>query len=384
MSICAACGASTPPGPECEACGGSPRLFDRFSLSQRLGTDSHGIVYGGTADDGVAVRVRLAEPADETVRAAWVAAAEAWQVQGAAGIAPPLAAGSTADGRFARVEEAIDGQPVRRSVGLAATLAVLERLLDILATLHASGVAHGGIGPDSLSRRADGVLVLTDFAPAGGQPADDLLAVARLARVLARDPLPPSVTALLARMESADPAARPTAAQAREAVHHARAARPATSPSVHLPPPPAAGGGGLRRVVLLALLAAVAGAYFVYQRRADPDAWEGTLPGRITRTEGPAPIRSGECSVYIDAVREQRKNCRIEIECGGTRLYGGGEYGLNRCAGYPPRAEDVEGSVQDGDPRLELYGDRGLVRVWDQRYEKWTVEIALDIPTAEE
>ncbi|MCA9528334.1 MAG: hypothetical protein KC549_18745, partial [Myxococcales bacterium] len=71
LSICAACGASTPPGPECLACGGSPRLFGRFTLSQRLGTDSHGIVFGGRDDDGVAVRVRVAEPADDAQRAAW-------------------------------------------------------------------------------------------------------------------------------------------------------------------------------------------------------------------------------------------------------------------------------------------------------------------------
>lgn len=371
--ICAQCGAETEPGAECVACGEPPRLLGRFTLRERLAGDGRGAVYSGEDEAGALVRVRIASLPDAEAATAWEAAARAWHRQAAAGIATPLAFGAVG-GRFARVEAAVEGRPLRLGVGLAAALAALERMLDILSALHGAGVAHGGLRPEAVIRRADGLLLLTDFAPTPAQAPDDLAAVARLARSLTTEVLPPPVVTLLARMEG-DMRARPTAADAREVVHQARASRPGTSPGLTLPiaPPPAR----LRIWLFLLALVAAGGALW-WHRSRPPGVWEGSLSGRVVQASGATPVRPGmPCTIDIQAAQQGSDTCRITVTCGSIALFGGTDYGMARCAGTPPRATDEAFSAEDGDPALELAADQGMLRIQDQRHVGWQVEIRL-------
>jgi len=277
----------------------------------------------------------------------------------------------------------VEGEPVRVGMGLAGTLAVIERLLDILATLHGAGVAHGGIEQGSLVRRADGLLLLTDFAPAPAQPTDDLAAVARLTRTLCADPLPPALASLLSRLEASDASARPTAAAAREAIHQQRTHRAAANPGFHLPSAGPQQTPGSRRLVFLGLLAMAAAGWLWWQHHSATQDWSAT--GLVTHIEGPAPTTVGTaCTVEVTSAREGLATCRIEVVCGDVLVFGGGEYGLARCAGQPPRAQDDAFSAEDGDPALELLADQGTLKIWDQRHVEWRVSIDLDVEEGEE
>lgn len=115
-----------------------------------------------------------------------------------------------------------------------------------------------------------------------------------------------------------------------------------------------------------------------------PRSLPETLGARVTRTAGNAPPvgRGSVCTTAI-APAEGTFNCRIEVSCGGTGLYG-----TTPSMGYAHCSWDgavalsaLDEHDDDGDPALRL--DRGARSV-EVRTESWTVtlELVIDGPDA--
>ena len=183
----------------------------------------------------------------------------------------------------------------------------------ILAETHRKGVVHGHVGPEDVLLGDDGVVRLS-FSEEPGDSAEDVRALgAMLATALrapGEHPTPRALAPLLEAMTDADPAARPTAAQVRDALTAmrleaespaeepaapARATRPAAPPETAAVPQVLPGDespGGGRRSVVLALvglaLVALAVALLVYVL-TDDDASAGESVGPGTAgTSAPA------------------------------------------------------------------------------------------------
>jgi hypothetical protein len=196
---------------------------------------------------------------------------------------------------------------------------------------------------------------------------------ARLAQALSREPFDASIRDVLRRMQVPDPVERPSAATALEEVSKARRwRRPTTTPPPVEPPRSSV-------VPLFVLLLATAGGYFWLQGRQDPDFWQGEVAGEVVRTSGDAPARAGSsCQIRVDPGKHGRNNCQVRVTCDGQIIYGGETHGFARCAGSPVHASDVQPTIQDTDPQLDLVMARRRAVVSDRLQEEWSVEIGLE------
>ena len=79
---------------------------------------------------------------------------------------------------------------------------------------------------------------------------------------------------------------------------------------------------------------------------------------RVTAVTGEAPVaRGAACRVRVEPT-PGNQNCRVEVRCGATVLYGSrASNGFNQCehaAGQFVRVRDDRTTAQGGDPRMEL------------------------------
>jgi serine/threonine protein kinase len=160
---------ATPPAP------GDPRSLGSYRVVGRLGRDSRGMFYLGESPAGLPVGLRvpsrawLADPRNLTALArTLVAARRAAAVPGAARIldfdlhAPvPFIAGEYYGGAPLRVVIAELGP-----LGHGVVEQVAAQVLTVLASLHARGIEHRGVSPDTLLLGLDEpVLVDPGFGP---------------------------------------------------------------------------------------------------------------------------------------------------------------------------------------------------------------------------
>jgi hypothetical protein len=107
--------------------------------------------------------------------------------------------------------------------------------------------------------------------------------------------------------------------------------------------------------------------------------------GRVTVVVGaaPAPARA-PCTVRVSP-SGPRYNCRVEVVCGGTPIYGASDFGFTSCEledGRAVRAHDPVGSATEGDPMLTMDLSAGSVVVSDDPPTgTWSVTVALDAAT---
>lgn len=224
-----------------------------FELEGLIVSTPYADVHRGTRRyDGARVRVELLRADAPAVAVRLAAASESLR---------------RADGRhLVRVRQVLD-EPLglvrddvpAEALDRADPVRVVADALDALAVLHAFGLAHGALTAQDLLLDASvplrpvvrltgwGLVALHSAAPP--DPADDVRDAARLLEQLA-GALPPEAAAMLAD----DPAARPTAAQARDVLRQLQG-MPQAPPQAPPPRPPR----DLRRPLLIAG-AVVAGA----------------------------------------------------------------------------------------------------------------------------
>jgi hypothetical protein len=140
----------------------------------------------------------------------------------------PIAVGDI-DGRAWVVEQEPDGvtvaawvaergpRPVREAVR------VVRDVARVLVAMHRRGLAHGGLGLDTVLLTEEGTRMTGLALSEGSSATDDLDGLATIARTLfygdrpgsdsSRRRLPPEIAALLESMGSADPARRPQRAE---------------------------------------------------------------------------------------------------------------------------------------------------------------------------
>ncbi|MGK0359772.1 MAG: hypothetical protein ACI9U2_002078 [Bradymonadia bacterium] len=374
--ICTACARPTSDFEACTHCGATPKLDGRFALQAQVRADLRGELYDAL-DGETPVRVRLSAGPDEATSIVWGEAAEHWLSSAPDAIAPPIAWGKLSDGRWYRVEAPVTGAPLRRGGSSASVLALVDALLARVAELHAAGMTHGGLSAQSAVRSEERGLVLTDFGPDSGTPAGDLLALARLAEALASEPFDASINAVLTRMRALDPTARPSAADALQALRDAVKWRRAPVQAVEPP----------RSSItpLFVILLAAVGAWYWLQGDDDAEFWQGELAGEVWKTTGDAPTRTGRgCTVSVIAGTQARNNCQVRVQCGESVIYGDENRGYARCVGSPVYALDALTTDKDADPRLELAAARGRVVVSDERHGAWSVTIGLNVEALEE
>jgi serine/threonine protein kinase len=116
----------------------------------------------------------------------------------------------------------------RRMLDAESATAIVGLIADALAAAHAIGVVHGAVEPTVVHVGfASDRVVVRDFGLAAlagdiaDAPAEDVRALGELASALlaaAIDATPPEIDALVARMRAGDTAARPTAADVRDAL----------------------------------------------------------------------------------------------------------------------------------------------------------------------
>ncbi|HET7489207.1 MAG TPA: hypothetical protein VFJ85_14850 [Acidimicrobiales bacterium] len=202
---------------------------------------------------------------------------------------------------------------------------VLAAVAATLADLHGRGIVHGGVEAGHVLLRPAGPPVLCSLGR-GGQPADDVAALGRLAGALlagarpARGrphpgpllapPAEPELAGLLAAATDPEPARRPSAAELAAAVHQriptARLPLPPGGPvrllgpgrrrsPVPEPAAPSLGSDGRRWVVaaVVAVVVAVAAAVPGLRSRGRPAAALAALPPPAPppTTAPPTPVR---------------------------------------------------------------------------------------------
>jgi hypothetical protein len=110
----------------------------------------------------------------------------------------------------------------------------------------------------------------------------------------------------------------------------------------------------------------------------DPGFVEARRHGTVTRTSGASPVETGStCEVDVLPVWSA-KNCVVHVVCAEKIIYGEGRLGHSTCAvsgRAPTRASDVNGVLEDHDPKLEMDLPKGSVVVSDVGYE---VDVAVD------
>ena len=222
--------------------------------------------------DGAAVRVERLRATDADVRERLLASAD------------PL---RRADGRhlvrvrdvvvadgLAVVRDDVPGEPVAGPLPVARAVGVVADVLDALAALHALGLVHGALDrrdvlldasvPLRTTVRLTGWGIAGVLSPVPPAPAEDVAAAGRLLVELAGEGLPPSAAEVVDRMRAADPAQRPSAGEARDALRRlsglpvAAEAPQSTSPPQdrHVRREPAPAGGRPLRVAAAVVVAA--------------------------------------------------------------------------------------------------------------------------------
>lgn len=202
--------------------------------------------------DGAAVRVERLRTAGADVRERLLAAAG------------PL---RRADGRhLVRVREVVvadglallrddvPGEAVSGPLAPDRAAEVVADVLDALAGLHHLGLVHGALDrrdvlldtsvPLRSTVRLTGWGIAGLLSPVPPPASDDVAAAGRLLVQLVDGPLPPALAELAGRLSAPDPAARPSAADARDALR--RLAGSPTPPRTRRAPSPAVPGPSTR------------------------------------------------------------------------------------------------------------------------------------------
>lgn len=102
--------------------------------------------------------------------------------------------------------------------------------------------------------------------------------------------------------------------------------------------------------------------------------------GHVTQAANADVAVGNQCTVDVSPVPMRRFNCRVEVRCGGTTLYGLPNAGYTQCEiaqGRPYRAIDRWSSNVEGDPEMKLDLDTGRVVVSDETNSS-SVTVALD------
>ena len=105
--------------------------------------------------------------------------------------------------------------------------------------------------------------------------------------------------------------------------------------------------------------------------------------GRVIGSTGDSPVAAAsECHVRVSPVSSPRFNCRVQVDCGGTMVYGSGHGGFARCtvgSAGPVAALDPWGSADEGDPKLKMDLDQDRIVVEDDlANSRYAVTIAVD------
>ncbi|MEM9191905.1 MAG: hypothetical protein AAGF12_22220 [Myxococcota bacterium] len=131
------------------------------------------------------------------------------------------------------------------------------------------------------------------------------------------------------------------------------------------------------RVIGLVVLTGCASAAPTFNLVGEPRSYRGV----VAAVDGSAAVEAGEeCTVLVAETSHPTFDCRIRVRCGEDVLYGSAEAGYNRCSGGDDGmaiAEDRLGTRRDGDPKLVLNLELGLVTVSDLRPD---MEVVVAIP----
>jgi hypothetical protein len=105
--------------------------------------------------------------------------------------------------------------------------------------------------------------------------------------------------------------------------------------------------------------------------------------GRVRDVSGAASVAPGtRCDVWVTPTAHPEFNCRVEVRCGDTVVYGKPGAGYNHCAvehGAPVRAHDVDPSSVDHDARLEMdLAVRSVVVSDEGATERFSIGLTLD------
>ena len=228
---------------------GDPQRIGPYSLLGRLSTISTGKIFAGRSDDGRVVTVAVVgseTAAAPEFRERFRGAVAAARTISGAFILPIVDADSDASGAWV-ASAFLPGVPLRRAVQRYGALpeSALRQLADgiaqALATIHAGGLTHGNLGPDSALLTEAGpytaALDVAGVARNAGSPQDDMfdLGTTVLYAATGTEPtfeetaedlptriaeietttsvLPPSLREVIGGCLYPDPGTRPTAGQ---------------------------------------------------------------------------------------------------------------------------------------------------------------------------
>jgi len=113
------------------------------------------------------------------------------------------------------------------------------------------------------------------------------------------------------------------------------------------------------------------------------------LQGTVATVTGTPPVPQGsQCTVAVTPVSGGQFNCRVQVQCAGQTVYGGGQSGFTNCMMQPGAAggmgvvaNDTGMTPADGDPSLALQGGNNTVMVSDQGAGgMWSINIATTPP----
>lgn len=97
-----------------------------------------------------------------------------------------------------------------------------------------------------------------------------------------------------------------------------------------------------------------------------------------TTVDGDAPVAQGAgCQILVESSWGSY-NCRVTVDCGSTRLYGGPGLGYTSCqveGGRPVGANDPRDTAEEGDPRLLLDAHARTLVVSDSAPRSYSVTL---------
>ncbi|MCK6522164.1 hypothetical protein L6R49_12060, partial [Myxococcota bacterium] len=188
--ICSACGAPTERAP-CGGCAADPYLDGRYRLDAIV---APGLYAATLINPNPRLGDSLTAPAEVMIERLPVgerlptAMARARALRGVSHHTLPARRGEivTGEGREAilwRAHERVEGEPLRALAPLdeRELFSLLDDGAAALAALHEEGAGLGPIDPERALRRADGSWALLGAGREGARPADDVLALGRLA-----------------------------------------------------------------------------------------------------------------------------------------------------------------------------------------------------------
>jgi hypothetical protein len=110
----------------------------------------------------------------------------------------------------------------------------------------------------------------------------------------------------------------------------------------------------------------------------DPQPDEA-MYGVVRHARG-GPVQAGApCTLTMSSSCNDQFNSRLEVVCGGQRIYGGPSSGCLDCDEGRRTCEDDEDEWGHGDPRLRFDREQARVSIRGDR-DRFAVEIDLDPP----